>query len=48
MMWGSDIAVTNAAVWQNYNGGFVNLGWSNNSTGDNCLNDGLYVVKRIA
>jgi hypothetical protein len=26
MMWGSDIAVTNAAVWQNHNGGFVNLG----------------------
>jgi len=48
MMWGSDITVTNAAVWQNPNGGLVNLGWSNISTGGNCLNDGLYVVKKIA
>jgi len=45
MMWGSNITVTNATVWQNYNGGVVNLGWSNNSTGNNCLIDGLYVVK---
>ena len=45
MMWGSDVTVTNATVWQNYNGGVVNLGWLNKSTGDNDLLDGLYVVK---
>jgi len=45
MMWGSFITVTNATVWQNYNGGVVNLGWGQNSTGDDCLIDGLYVVK---
>jgi hypothetical protein len=41
MVWGSNITVTGATVWQNYNGGVVNLGWFNNSTGDNCLIDGL-------
>jgi uncharacterized protein (TIGR03437 family) len=45
MMWGSYITVTNATVWQNWNGGVVNLGWSDNSPGDDCLIDGLYVVK---
>ena len=45
MMWGSNVTVTNATVWQNYNGGVVNLGWSTNSPGDGCLIDGLYVVK---
>ena len=45
MMWGSFITLTNATVWQNYNGGVVNLGWGQNSTGDDCLLDGLYVVK---
>jgi uncharacterized protein (TIGR03437 family) len=45
MMWGSLIRVTNATVWQNYNGGVLNLGWSNNSPGDYSLVDGLYVVK---
>jgi hypothetical protein len=45
MMWGSDITVTDATVWQNYNGGVVNLGWSNNSTGNGSLINGLYVVK---
>jgi uncharacterized protein (TIGR03437 family) len=45
MMWGSFITVTNATVWQNYNGGVLNLGWSNNSPGDYSLVDGLYVVK---
>jgi hypothetical protein len=45
MVWGSYITVTNATVWQDYNGGVVNLGWSNNSGGDGCLVDGLYVVK---
>jgi uncharacterized protein (TIGR03437 family) len=44
-MWGSYTTVTNATVWQNWNGGVVNLGWSNNSPGDDCLIDGLYVVK---
>jgi hypothetical protein len=45
MVWGSNITVADATVWQNYNGGVVNLGWSNNSTGDHNLIDGLYVVK---
>ncbi len=45
MMWGSFITVTNATVWQNYNGGVVNLGWGDNSPGDYSLIDGLYVVK---
>jgi hypothetical protein len=45
MMWGSNIFITNASVWQNYNGAAVNLGWSDNSPGDGCLIDGLYVVK---
>ena len=45
MIWGSSVTVTNATVWQNYNGGVVNLGWLNNSAGDNDLLDGLYVVK---
>ncbi len=45
MMWGSHVTVTNATVWQNYNGGVVNLGWLDNSTGDGNLIDGLYVVK---
>ena len=45
MMWGSAVTVTNATVWQNYNGGVVNLGWLNNSPGDDDLLDGLYVVK---
>jgi hypothetical protein len=31
MMWGDFITVTNATVWQNYNGGVLNPGWSNNS-----------------
>ncbi|HEX7139752.1 MAG TPA: hypothetical protein VF219_18010 [Vicinamibacterales bacterium] len=45
MVWGSSVVVTNATVWQDYNGGVVNLGWFDNSPGDNCLIDGLYVVK---
>jgi hypothetical protein len=44
-MWGSHITITNATVWQNWNGGVVNLGWSDNSPGEDCLIDGLYVVK---
>jgi hypothetical protein len=45
MMWGSNVTVRNATVWQTYNGGVVNLGWDANSPGDGCLIDGLYVVK---
>jgi hypothetical protein len=45
MDWGTYVTVTNATVWQNYNGGVVNLGWSDNSHGDYNLIDGLYVVK---
>ena len=45
MDWGSPVTVTNATVWQGYNGGVVSLGWSNNSFGDNNLIDGLWVVK---
>lgn len=45
MMWGSNVTVINATVWQNYNGAPVNLGWGANSPGDGCLIDGLYVVK---
>jgi hypothetical protein len=44
-MWGPSDTVKNATVWQNYNGGPVNLGWNNGSTGDNGLLDDLYVVK---
>jgi hypothetical protein len=45
MMWGASVTVTNATVWQNYNGGVVNLGWGDKSPGDDGLIDGLYVVK---
>jgi hypothetical protein len=45
MVWGSYITVKNATVWQNYNGGVVNLGWSNNSTGIGNMIDGLFVAK---
>jgi hypothetical protein len=45
MMWGTYVTVDNATVWQNYNGGVVNLGWSDNSFGDYDKVDGLYVVK---
>jgi len=45
MIWGTNVTVRNATVWQNYNGGVVNLGWGAESFGDGCLIDGLYVVK---
>ena len=45
MIWGSPVTEINATVCQNYNGGVVNLGWLNNSPGDNGLLDGIYVVK---
>jgi len=44
-MWRSYITVNNATVWQNFNGGVVNLGWSDNTPGDGGRIDGLYVVK---
>lgn len=44
-VWGSDYTITNATVWQNYNGGCVNLGWSIDSPGDGGKIDGLYVVR---
>ena len=44
-MWGCNDHVTNATVWQNYNGGVVNLGWFLNSPGDFGTIDRLYVVK---
>ena len=45
MIWGSSVTVTNATVWQNYNGGVVSLGWLNNSADDYDLLDGVFVVK---
>ncbi len=45
MVWGESVTVTNATVWQNYNGGVVNLGWATNTKADHSLIDGLYVVK---
>ncbi len=45
MMWGSPVTVTNATVWQGYNGGVISLGWSDNSVGDYNMVDGLWVVK---
>src|SRR5437588_10752461 len=45
MVWASNLTVTNATVWQNYNGGVVNLGWSDNSKGEHVVDDGLYVGK---
>ncbi|HLK68427.1 MAG TPA: S-layer homology domain-containing protein [Bryobacteraceae bacterium] len=44
-MWGGSITVTNATVWQNAEGGVVNLGWLNRYPGDYDLIDGLYVVR---
>jgi hypothetical protein len=45
MFWGSPVTVTNATVWQGYNGGVISLGWSDNSVGDGNVVDGLWVVK---
>jgi hypothetical protein len=45
MIWGSPVIVTNATVWQGYNGGVISLGWSDNSVGDGNMVDGLWVVK---
>jgi hypothetical protein len=45
MIWGSPVTVTNATVWQGYNGGVISLGWSDNSVGDYNMVDGLWVVK---
>lgn len=45
MIWGSPVTVTNATIWQGYNGGVISLGWSDNSAGDKNMVDGLWVVK---
>ena len=44
-MWGPSDTIKNATVWQDFNGGVVNLGWYKTSPGDGGLVDGLYVVK---
>jgi uncharacterized protein (TIGR03437 family) len=44
-VWRSSVKVSNATVWQDYNGGVVNLGWYKDSPGDGGLIDGLYVIK---
>jgi uncharacterized protein (TIGR03437 family) len=44
-IWRAPVTITNATVWQNWNGGVVNLGWGANSAGDASSIDGLYVVK---
>jgi hypothetical protein len=44
-LWRPSVTVTNATVWQNYNGGVINVGWSKDSTGDGDVVDGLYVIK---
>ena len=44
-VFGDYVTVINATVWQNWNGGVVNLGWGNYSTANDSLIDGLYVVK---
>ena len=44
-LWDSKDTVTNATVWQTYNGSVVNLSWFDNNPGQNGLIDGLYVVK---
>jgi uncharacterized protein (TIGR03437 family) len=44
-MWGPSVTIRNATVWQDFNGGVVNLGWNKTSPGDGGLIDGLYVVK---
>jgi uncharacterized protein (TIGR03437 family) len=44
-IWGTPVTITNATVWQTWNGGVVNLGWGNSYRGDGSLIDGLYVVK---
>ena len=44
-LWGKNITVTNATVWQNNSGGVVNLGWDNKFTGDGNSIDGLFVIR---
>ena len=44
-LWGQNITVTNATVWQNNSGGVVNLGWDNKFAGDGNMIDGLFVVR---
>ena len=47
MIWGSPVAVTNATVWQGYNGGVISLGWSDNSVGDHNMVDGLWASASV-
>jgi hypothetical protein len=44
-LWGDYVTIANTTVWQNWNGGVVNLGWGTYSTANYALSDGLYVVK---
>jgi hypothetical protein len=44
-LFGDYVTITNATVWQNWNGGSVNLGWGAYSTANDSLIDGLYIVK---
>jgi uncharacterized protein (TIGR03437 family) len=44
-MWGPSVTIKNATIWQDFNGGVVNLGWYKTSPGDGGLIDGLYIVK---
>jgi uncharacterized protein (TIGR03437 family) len=44
-VWRPSVSISNATVWQNYNGGVVNLGWYEDSAGDGDMIDGLYVVR---
>jgi hypothetical protein len=44
-IWGENDSITNATVWQNDNGGVINLGWASSSPGDGGFIDGVYVVR---
>jgi hypothetical protein len=44
-IWRPNVTVTNATVWQNYNGGVINTGFYKDSAGDGDVVDGLYVIK---
>ena len=44
-IWRPNVTVTNATVWQDYNGGVINVGFGKDSSGDGDLVDGLYVIK---
>jgi hypothetical protein len=44
-IWRPSVTVTNATVWQDYNGGVINTGFYKDSAGNGDLVDGLYVIK---